>query len=625
MADNIIKRVITAVKNEIRGVSYSPTNAIGLPYGFASYPLSVQHSLQLSATYRCVDVISDAIASQTWEILNYVEGGWTSDPIDPIAYMMNNDPSPSMSRYSMMKTLMAKVLLEGNGYLIINRPYPMGDPTSFTLVNDTVKTWQRSDGTLYYEVGKPGKEFTVDGLDMIHILNFSYDGLNGVSTLRHAANSISLAYSSEQTAKGFFESGANANLLITTEDGKRLTKDKADDIKDSFRNAIGTSSSNTSGYAGGIAVIEGGLKVQPISVNPKDAQMLETRKYNVIDICRFFGVHPSKVFDDSNLTYSNIESFQLGFITDTVTPWDCKIESEFNRKIFRPSKAIKKRLNLNINELLKANMDSTANYWSKLFQIGVCTPNEVRNKLGMPPVKGGEKAYVPMNMIATDTPITKNTKVDKQIDIKSELIGQIERKRDSVNWKKIYKQGDAEWAKDLQSSKCAQDFTEKLLEANKESILEIGCGNGKDSILFALAGLKVTAIDLVSDAIKMAKENAKTNNVKIDFQEGNAESLQFKDSSFDAIYSLSVLHSTNIKKSMAEISRVLKPKGLTFIYIYSDVQKIDGKKQTFVALDEFINLFKLNDFIIENIYTEQEDEYDEAGEKHFIIIIEAKK
>jgi len=416
MANNIFRRVLDAFKTEKRGVSYSPTNAVGLPYGFASYPLSVQLSLQLSATYRCVDVISDAIASQTWEILNYIEGGWTSDPLDPIAYMMNQNPSPSMSRYSLMKTLIAKVLLEGNGYMIINRSYPMSDPYSFTLVNDTVKTFQRTDGTLYYVVGKPGKEFTVDGTDMIHILNFTYDGLTGVSTLRHAANSISLAYSSEQSAQGFFSSGANMSGILQTE-GK-LTKEKADGIKASWAQAFNV----TSGVPGGIAVMEGGLTFTPITVNPKDAQMLETRKYNVIDICRFFGVHPSKVFDDSNLTYSNIESFQLGFITDTVTPWDCKIESEFNRKIFRPSKAIKKRLNLNISELMRANLDARANYVSKMFQCGGFTVDEVRREAGNPPTKGGDKAYVPMALIPVDAPITVNKKVDKNIKIGNDAV-----------------------------------------------------------------------------------------------------------------------------------------------------------------------------------------------------------
>lgn len=200
-----------------------------------------------------------------------------------------------------------------------------------------------------------------------------------------------------------------------------------------------------------------------------------------------------------------------------------------------------------------------------------------------------------------------------------------QKQKDKVNWKKLYEEGGAHWTEDLQPSKYAQDFAEKLVEAKKKTILEVGCGNGRDSILFASAGLKVTSIDIVSEAIKLAKENAKTVGVKVDFQEGNVEELIFKDNSFDAVYSLSVLHSTKIDKSFAEITRVLKSKGKVLIYIYSDVEKIDGSNKEFISLDEFIELFKDNNFDIESVFMMQEEEYSELGEKYSIIIIEAEK
>ena len=428
MKSNIFKRVIDNIlpsegKVEValddaenRGVTYGPTNAVGLPYGFASPPLSLQSSMQLSAVYRCVEVISDAIASQTWDVQewNKVEG-WSSNPFNDVAYMLNNEPSPSMSRFTMMKTLVAKVLLEGNGYLIIRRN-GIGDPISLDLVNDTVKIFKREDGTLYYEVGKPGDAFIVDGSDMIHILNFTYDGYNGVSTLRHAALTMGLANASEASAKGFFLSGANMSGILSTEN--KLTKEKAADIKASWANAFNV----TSGNPGGIAVMEAGLKFDPVTVNPKDAQMLETRQFNVVEICRFFGVSPSKVFDSNNLTYSNIESFQLGFLTDTISPLDSKIECEFNRKLLRPSKRIKTRLNLNIEELLRANMDAKANYYSKLFQVGAFTPNEIRSLIGQPKVDGGDKSYVQINLMPVDTPIAKNVQkpINKQINTQTD-------------------------------------------------------------------------------------------------------------------------------------------------------------------------------------------------------------
>jgi HK97 family phage portal protein len=317
----------------------------------------------------------------------------------------------------MMKTLIAKVLLEGNGFLIINRDYDMGDPVSLQLVNGDVRVFQNTDGSLYYLVTPyigltKGNEFRVDGENMIHILNYSYDGLVGVSTLTHAMNSMGLAQASEASAKGFFLSGANMSGILQQEVGK-LTPEKAKQIKDSWAKAFDI----TSGQPGGIAVMEGGLKFTPVTVNPKDAQMLETRQFNVVEICRFFGVSPSKVFDSQNLTYSNIESFQLGFLTDTISPLDAKIEAEFNRKLLRPSKRMNTRFNLNIDDLLRANMDATANYVSKMFQCGGYTVNEVRAKIGNPKVEGGDKALAPMNLIDINAPITQNKQVDKNIKV----------------------------------------------------------------------------------------------------------------------------------------------------------------------------------------------------------------
>jgi len=199
------------------------------------------------------------------------------------------------------------------------------------------------------------------------------------------------------------------------------------------------------------------------------------------------------------------------------------------------------------------------------------------------------------------------------------------RKVDKVDWEAIYAEGGAHWTDDLQPSKGAQDFAQKLIDEGKKSVLEIGCGNGRDSILFALAGLKVISIDMVQDAIDMAIENAKNADVTVDFQVGNAEKLSFDDKSFDAVFTLSVLHSTTLKKSIPEIARVLKNKGTAFIYLYSNVEKIDGSITEFVKVNDFIDILKANGLKIEDIYTKAEDDFDEAGEKHLIIVAELRK
>jgi len=140
MADNIFKRLAKAFKPEERALYWYPTTSLGLPYtGYTGTPLEVETALKLSAVYRCVEVISDAIASQPWEVLEYDKSeGWVANEFNPACYMLNYEPTPLMSRFTMMKTLMSKVLLEGNGYLIINRNH-LGDPVSLNLVNASVK------------------------------------------------------------------------------------------------------------------------------------------------------------------------------------------------------------------------------------------------------------------------------------------------------------------------------------------------------------------------------------------------------------------------------------------------------------------------------------------------------
>jgi HK97 family phage portal protein len=413
MADNIFTRVYKAIVPEKRyNVSYSPTTSVGLPYNLLTEPISTETALQLSVVYRCIEVKSDAIASQVWEVLNYDKTeGFVVDPFDPLAYLLNVEPHPAMSRFMLMKLLVAKTELEGNGFIEITRD-KSGEPTRLTLINEMVKMFQRSDGSVYYLVGFEGSDRSVDGEDMIHIVNHSYNGLLGVSTLQYASNSLSLAYSSEQSAKGFFSSGANMSGILTAE-GK-MTPEKARDLKAAWAAAFNV----TSGNPGGIAVMESGLEFKPVTVNPKDAQMLETRQYNVIDLCRFFGVHPSKVFDTNNLTYSNIESFQLGFVTDTIAPLDIRIECEFNRKLARPSQRRTKKLNLRIEDLLRANLDARSNYYSKLFQIGGMTVNEVRKEIGMPKYQheNADKPLVQINLVGVDKlgtkQVDKNTTVD---------------------------------------------------------------------------------------------------------------------------------------------------------------------------------------------------------------------
>jgi HK97 family phage portal protein len=369
------------------------SNFFGLNYGSTSTTISTTESMQLSAVYRCVNVITDAMGSMPIEVVRATTNkGITVDRGHSAFNMLNLSPNKLMSRFTMMKTLISKVLLDGNGFIEIKRD-KSGNPIELLLITDRVSIYKTKDGGLIYKIDPEGEEErTVAGEDMIHVLNYSYDGLVGISTLVHAAMTTSLAMAGEKQAKGFFTGGANMGGILQT--AGKIDQTKADAMKAAWRTAFDTDD----GTPNGVAVIEAGTTFTPVSVNPRDAQMLESRQYSSQEICRFFGVDPSKIGDTSARSYNSVEAGQLAFLTDAIAPIVSKVENEFNRKLFRPSERAEVRVRFDTNELIRLDSTAQANSMMKLFQTGAFTTNEIRERIGNQLVDGGDVPFVQVNM-----------------------------------------------------------------------------------------------------------------------------------------------------------------------------------------------------------------------------------
>lgn len=381
--------------SEKREVTIGPSTSVGLPWGGTTATLSASTAMKLSAVYRCVDVRSDSIATMPHDVFVKKGDQWIKDD-EHFAYsILNVQPNPSCSSFTFRKTLMAMVDLNGNGYAKIHRDR-VGNPVNIELLTGTVTMYLRDDLSVYYESLNPYGHTAeyIDGDDMIHVTNFTYDGLLGVSVLTHAANITGLAASADGQAKGYYQNGVNMNGIVTVP-GK-IHPDRANDLKTNWKNSVAYNSST--GVGGGVIVLEGGAEFKAIQVNPKDAQMLETRQFNVVDICRFFGVAPTKAFDTSSATYGNVESYQLGYITDTIAPLVRKIDNEFNRKLFRPSQRDKVRTELRLKYLLSTDLDTQSDYYSKMFQLGVYSPNDICKEINVPGSPKGDKRYVQVNL-----------------------------------------------------------------------------------------------------------------------------------------------------------------------------------------------------------------------------------
>ena len=359
-------------------------------------------AMLLSTVYRCVEVISDSVAQLPLEPYKMDSKGYKIKfTSHPTYKLLNKEPNSKMSRFTFMKTLIVSTLLKGNGYAYIERD-ELGNAKALHFIPSefvTILTPTTIKDNIAYSV--VGINKTVESCNMIHILNFSYDGITGVSTLAHAKNTLGLSVDSESHAAGFFKGGANLAGILKI--NSTLNTKQKEELKRSWQSAF----SPSVGTPNGVAVLEGNMDFQPITVNPSDAQLLETREFNVIDICRFFGVSPVKAFDLSKSSYSTVEATELAFLTDTLAPLLEKIELEFERKLYKPSERDSIDVRFDTSSLLRADKAALASYYNTLFNIGVISPNEIRRQLDLPAIENGDETFVQVNIQPLNKAINK--------------------------------------------------------------------------------------------------------------------------------------------------------------------------------------------------------------------------
>ena len=361
--------------------------------------LSRSKPMLLSTVYRCVDLISDSVAVLPLKTYALDKDGFKREYKEhPVYSILDLEPNENMTRFVFFKTLMSSVLLTGNGYAYIERDEQLRVlQLTYIPTNHVSIQWITDrNGIMRKRYQISGFKELVEPRDMIHVLNFSYDGIIGVSTLAHARDTLALSTSSEEHASGFLKNAGMSGVL--TVEGSRLDKAQKDQIYEVWEERMVN-------HPNGIAVLEGNMKYQPISIHPKDAQLLESRQFNVVDICRFFSVSPVKAFDLSKSSYSTVEATQLQYLTDTVLAVITKIEQEINRKVFLLSERGKIVAEFDTSAILRTDKSAQAAYYRDLSIIGAATPNEVRRENNLPRIENGDKAFVQVNVQTLDNAV----------------------------------------------------------------------------------------------------------------------------------------------------------------------------------------------------------------------------
>lgn len=380
-------------KKEQRGLQYITNYSDGLLFG---QHVNNGSAMALSSVYRAVELISDNIAILPLKLKNIEKEHIAEVEEHNLINIFNNRTHNVMSNFTLIKMLIQSVLLNGNGFAYIHRDNK-GNVINIEYINsnDIVINYDRFTQKLTYTITTIRQK--VEPINIIHLVKNTYDGVNGKSVISFAHRSINNANNAENQSINFYQSGCNLAGVLTVQG--QLSDQQKDQIRSSWNQAY-------SANGAGLAVIQGNMTYQPIQINAKDSQLLESRQYNVNDIARFFGVNPILLGENNGVSLGSMEQIQQQFISYTLQPYITMIEEEFNRKLLKPSE-YNLKIELDTTALIKTDKTATASYYSTLLDKGVLCVNEVRKELGYNKIDGGDVHLIAYTDVAQNT-INKN-------------------------------------------------------------------------------------------------------------------------------------------------------------------------------------------------------------------------
>ena len=371
----------------------TPDNIFGYIGGQAKAGVTVdgESALSLSAVWRAVDILSATIALLPIEIIRETaKGDQTHARKHPVQFLLADSPNEEVSVYDFMQTLVANAALTGNGYAYIERDLRQSSAKAiYNLDPARVTPYFDGMGRLFYRVDM--FKDAIAPRDILHIKGLSWNSFSGLDMVRHHKENFGLALANRDYGANFYSNGAHLSGVLV-HPGK-LSNDAYGRLASSWRQTYGGANN-----AGATAILEEGTKFERLGLDPTTAQFLETGRKTIADISRIFGVPQFLLEDLDRATFNNIEQLTLLFVRHTILPWCERIRNEFNRKVFATSERGRYKIRFVLSSLLQGDTQSRGEYYSKLFNIGALSPNDIRRMEGLNPVDGGDKYFVQVNM-----------------------------------------------------------------------------------------------------------------------------------------------------------------------------------------------------------------------------------
>jgi HK97 family phage portal protein len=353
--------------------------------------VNYKKAMKLSAVYNAVDMLSDSIGIVPFGVYQKTDKGRERRAAHPVDWLLNQDPdgeSGYLNAFQWRKLIGTSLKLRGNCLFQIVTNYSGTMYVKYIPWDDVLDIRLSDKGVLSYHI--KGNKVLLSS-EVLHYKGMSLDGIVGISVITYACINLNLGLEIQQFSYvNFLNKGVRTGVIesdnVLKDDGAKPK------IKKAWSSAMQEKSPDR------IVVLDDGLKFKPIMLTPQEAQIIESSRFSIEDIARWFNIPLHKIKSLAQSSNNNIEQQSEDYVADSIQPIVTMVEQEESKKLF----TLKERKNGycikgNMNVLLRADTKSRAEWYSKLVNSGILTANEAREKEDYNSLDGGDVLRFPVN------------------------------------------------------------------------------------------------------------------------------------------------------------------------------------------------------------------------------------
>jgi len=391
---------------EQRSAAKGPTddywyNAIGTMTA-AGVRVDEETAMRCSAVWAAVTLLANTVAMLPFKLYRRLPGGGKEIAYDhPLYPLVTSMPNSRTNAYNFKQTLQGHLGTWGNGYAkIIYKNRSSATPMALEQLQAAQMEVRDENGKIAYYYSDKGYKNRYDPAEILHLPGFGFNGLVGLSPVSMARETIGMTRATEKFGAEFFGNGANfGNVLkhpgTLKEQARKNLKESIDEARENKSH--------------GLYILEEGMEWIQNHFPPEDSQFIETRKFNINDVARWYHVPPHMIGDLDRATFSNIEHQGIEFVAYTMMPWFILWEQTFDNKLLKDFEREEYFFKFNVNALLRGDSEKRSSYYQKRFYTGSLSQNDIRELEDENPIPGGDRYFIQGNMVPVD-------KIDEFID-----------------------------------------------------------------------------------------------------------------------------------------------------------------------------------------------------------------